>query len=256
MKLIILGTLSLIFVLGWYSWSIGRLRLMHTWSSKSNVIAISQDGLLLATPAGPFQKREIEDLTLTSSTTVKLHTFPDGEIVRTLDAFCVTKLAFSPDNSLIAAGTGFGEIFIWRINDGQLLHSLRATTIEPRMMPIVNTLIFSRDGRTLITGVGERVDAWRVADGQLLYSLSPGYNGALSPDGQILAVDYRVTQITLYRLSDGTRLRQLELNGHPRFSSDGKILAISHSTSYEDSWQKVLLYRLEDDTLLGTLYHF
>ena len=261
MNLIILATLSLIFVLGWYGWSMGGVREMQTWPYGSNLIAISPNGKLLASPDGPYQERKIGNLNLTEKTTVKLHSFPDGEVVRTLDAFYITSLAFSPDSSLIAAGDGLGRIFIWRTDDGQLLHTLRVTRLEPQA-PRVNTLIFSKDGQTLITGVVGGTDAWRVADGQLLYSLSHQFNGYgynrhcdISPDSQILALSGGTDgRIALYRLGDGTLLRELESDGRPKFSPNGQLLAIDILGGYEQSpWQQFGLYRLSDDTLLGPL---
>lgn len=258
MKLVILAVISIILVISFSNWptGFGKIRLMQTLGIESHLLALSPDGKLLAIPSGPPQDRKIGVLPIRGGTTLKLYTVPDEELVHTLNVFCVTQLAFSPDNSLIAAGNGLGEIFIWRTKDGQLLHSLKGKVpvSNPRMLK-VNTLIFSPDSQNLVSGVGGQMDVWRVVDGQLRYSLSHKQShGDISPNGEILAIGSSVDKITFYRLRDGTRLRQLEVNGRPKFSADGKLLAISYSTSYRrDFRQKVLLYRLEDDTVLGTL---
>jgi len=233
---------------------LGGIQEMQAWITGTDVIAISPDGKLLAASASPKQRRQIGSGGVTGYSTIKLYTFPNGEVVRTIEAFKVTKIAFSPDNSLIAAGTGFGEIFVWRKSDGQLLYQRKASVIKPGKEN-VHTLIFSKDGQTLVTGVVGLLDVWQVSDGQLLNTIKDNLyysRGDLSPDGKILALNTPSTKtICLYHLDDGTRLRQLNLYGIPKFSPDGELLALAR---VDDYGQKIIsLYRLKDDTIVGTL---
>lgn len=250
---------SVILVIYLCTWWLGSLHPRQTWhlSGNSNAVAISPDGRLLATSSGLSQWRELKNWSVSGSTNVELRRLSDGSVVHTLNAFYVTSLAFSPDNSLIAAGNYWGQIQIWRTKDGQLLHSFNAFTPIKPYDSEVQTLTFTPDGQTLVSGIGGQIDVWRVADGQHRYSLSNGNDysiSAMSPDGQLLALGGVRTPITLYRLNNGTIFRQLEIDGHPKFSADGQLLAISHSDSYEnDYWRKVMLYRLQDDTFIGVL---
>jgi len=254
MNLAIIAALSLILVLVWSNKLQGGIQEMQALCTGTDVIAISPDGKLLAASAGPLKDRQIGAISYTANGTIKLYTFPNGEVVRTLEAFYVTKIAFAFDNSLIAAGNKAGEIKIWRVSDGQLLQSVSASVILPGHEN-VHLLTFSRDGQTLVTGVAGRTDVWRVADGKLRYSIPHAKficRGDLSPDGQILALATPGTNaITFFRLSDGTVLREVKIYGIPKFSPDGQLLAIYH-VNYKPR-KEISLYRLKDNTLFGTL---
>ncbi|MGL5793627.1 MAG: WD40 repeat domain-containing protein [Waterburya sp.] len=228
---------------------------IKTWhlSGGSTAIAISSDGQLLATSSGENINRARGALSPVGSSNVELRNLSDGSILRTLEAFYVTSLAFSRNRSLIAAGNNLGQIQVWHTNHGQLLYS--------RDLPIdlnhtnVNNLTLSSDGQTLISGIGDRIDVWKAVDGQHRYSLLNKGTFSLSPDGQILAIGNSQTPISLYRLGDGTFIRQLEINGNPKFSPDGQLLAITASTSQEERnhEKRIILYRLLDDKLVGEL---
>lgn len=266
------GTLLAIFLCAWL---LGRAHLRQTWhlSGESNAVAISPNGQLLATTSSPSERREIENWSISGSTNLELRRLSDGSVVRTLDAFSVTSLAFSPDNSLIAAGNNWGQIQLWRTSDGQLLHLLSAVIPVVPDYSAVQTLAFSPNGQTLVskvtvisanfTRVEGQIDVWRVADGQHRYRLLTEKSSFadITPDGQTLVIGGK--PITLYRLSDGDRLGQLKINGYPRFILDGKVLIFSYSTSHDDQYQyrrnyrrNVLLHRLEDETIWGKLPSF
>lgn len=75
----------------------------------------------------------------------------------------VTRLAFSPDGTRLAATSPENyETYIWRVSDGELLHSLREDT------NFVNNYIFSPDGHILIT-LRANIHLWDVAKGTLLH---------------------------------------------------------------------------------------
>lgn len=251
---------SVILVIYLCTWWLGSLSRGPTWHlfGHGNAVAISPDGRLLATPFGPSERREVENWSIPGTPHVQLRNLSNGSVVRTLDAFHVTSLAFSRDGSLIAAGNYWGQIQIWRTKEGQPVHLFNVLNrIQPAGFP-VQTLTFTPDGQTLVSGAGNQIDVWRVSDGRHRYSLSNGDDpskSSISPDGQFLAFGGDRTPITLYRLGDGTIFRQLKVKGHPKFSADGQLLAISHSTSYEDRYRerRVILYRLRDDTIVGQL---
>jgi len=253
MNLAIIAALSLILVLVWSNKLLGGIQEMQALCTETDVIAISPDGKLLAASASPKQRRQIGSRAVTGYSTIKLYTFPNGEVVRTLEAFKVTKIAFAFDNSLIAAGTSEGEIKIWRVADGQLLYQRKASVIIPSRRDI-HTLVFSKDGLSLVTGIGGHIDVWQVADGKLRYSIAHGLFdcfGDLSPDGETLAlITPGKDVITLIHLEDGTVLGELKIYGIFKFSPDGKNIAISR---FENEQNIISLYRLSDNAIVGTL---
>jgi dipeptidyl aminopeptidase/acylaminoacyl peptidase len=124
--------------------------------------------------------------------TLKLWRVSDGELVRTMSSGSgsVMSVAFSPDGTQVAAGSGSSQnprIRLWRAVDGQLLHLLEGHT------GAIQSLSFSTGGSLLISGSADRtIRLWRVSDGVLLRTYTretgTGVNSvACSPDGRWLA---------------------------------------------------------------------
>ena len=222
----------------------------------SGAIAFSPNGEMLATPSGSFIRRRLaNNFGVQGHPYVEIRRVSDGSIVRSLDFFSADSLTFSPDNTLIAAGGYGGEINIWRISDGQRLHSLTGSQ-EPWSSTLV--LAFTKDGQTLVAlsvypSISETkfnsLSVWKVASGEKRYTLTGKYTcAAISPDGQLLALGSRNEPLTLHRISDGTRVRQLRENTDPcfalNFSPDGKLVA------YISRGLGIPVYRVADGKLV------
>lgn len=159
-------------------------------------------------------------------------------------------VAFSPDGATLAAGSDKGTIYLWRVSDETLLHTLA-------LGRWVTTVAFTSDGATLAAGDRDgTVSLWRVSDGTLLRTLERRTTDwvqsiAFAPDGETLAVaPWGFTE--LYQVSDGTLLRYLrEYLGSSRagvaFAPDGSRLVSLHSDG------TIRLWRVSDGTLLQTL---
>jgi WD40 repeat protein len=106
----------------------------------------------------------------------------------------VERLVFLPDGRLASAGgqwashgrPGFGEVKIWDLATGRVLHDLRGHTV------VVPALASSPDGRRLATGSEDRtIKLWDTATGEELFTLRGHTAGvrcvAFSPDGQRIA---------------------------------------------------------------------
>ena len=187
----------------------------------------------------------------------------DGRMVRTLEMPDdeVWSLTFSPDGSLLAAGTkGYqgadnknrkSKVLIWKVADGSLMRVLEDPTNEESLgymgYTTVTDVAFSPDG-TLLAAVTRRgvVGLWRMADGALLHAFTLEPYGrpsvvAFSPDGRMLAAASEFGQdpllgnptLPIWRVADGSLLKAIK--GPQRrtifphslaFSSDGSLLGV------------------------------
>ena len=125
-----------------------------------------------------------------------LYTLPVG--VAGSEPLAVTAVAFSPDNTLIAAAVEDGTVQLWSILAGEQLAILAG-----HAAPIAD-LAFSPDG-SLLASAGEdsQVLLWDVAEGALFDSISTSLIGralavTFSPDGNQIAVGGHKCAVALY----------------------------------------------------------
>ena len=148
----------------------------------------------------------------------------------------VASLAVSPDGRLLASGggdkgglLGFGKpawldctVRVWDIASGNLLH-----TLEGHQQTITH-LAFSRDSKRLLSGSTDNtVRVWDAQSGQFIRRFA-GARGALSGDGQLIAVAPADGPIDLFDVRTGEQQQQMvgHINGVTllAFSPDGKML--------------------------------
>jgi len=103
-----------------------------TWriASPSEVIAFSPNSKMIAVASGEpktYYKTPKSSINGASST-VEIRKVFNGRVIQTLDFPAATSLAFSPDNKLLATGNYGKDIQIWRISDGQLVHTVEKPT--------------------------------------------------------------------------------------------------------------------------------
>jgi WD40 repeat protein len=131
-------------------------------------IAFSPDGAYLACGSGDAT---IRILNIASQSLVKVLKLdapadpPSGRIV--------LSVRFSPDGSLLASGSDDSIVRFWEVSTGIVLHKISVS--DP-----VNALVFSPDGRRIVTGTGDpsqqqplhasAVRVWDATSGQLLVS--------------------------------------------------------------------------------------
>lgn len=172
-----------------------------------------------------------------SSPAVDLLDIPSGRVVASLRGprTFIFGLAFSPDETIFAAGAIDGTITLWEMASHREMRSLEAG--QP-----IRALTFSPDGRTLAAGTwpwaGPKdqvwsVFLWDVASGKRLSSeLHPGFGVlalAYSPDGETLAVGGGDSIVHLWQPEPSRPFRSLP--GHNSFEAwavaftpDGKTL--------------------------------
>jgi WD40 repeat protein len=144
-------------------------------------------------------------------------------------------VAFSPDGSLLAVGMENSTLTLWRVSDGELLHTWGILPVEYNPDNEVVSVAFSPDGTLIAAGTHKEIKLYRVSDKAIIRTLDIGNDGqslAFSPDGTILAS--AAGDIRLWRVSDGSLLTKL--SGHTAtvssvfFSPDGTFLG---SASYD-----------------------
>jgi WD40 repeat protein len=156
-------------------WRVSDGRLIQTMHGTTKYVVdvvFSPDGLLLASAS--------EDVK------VKLWRVNDGNLLYTLDGQVLPR--FSPDGHLLVCESfPDGKVKFWRVSDGGLVR-----TIEGHPPYYVRTIVFSPDGRLLVSGSdGPIIKLWRVNDGILVKTLEGHTSGisevAFSSDGKLLA---------------------------------------------------------------------
>jgi WD40 repeat protein len=144
----------------------------------------------------------------------------------------ITAVAWSPDGSIIASGSGWlgGPIKLWEAASGRELEPLEGHTSW------ISELVFSTDGQCLYSASGDQtVRIWDVGQRQCLATLRGSRHEvlglALSPDGTTLASGCKDGVVSFWSALPRTdekqpRLIRLGQFAWPAFASDGRVLAV------------------------------
>ena len=199
----------------------------------------------------------------------------DGKLLRELPGeYSVNALAFSPDGTRLAIGTGEGNVVVWDADSGARLHTL-ATPIGYG----VRALSFSSDGTRIVSGhakgliavwnalTGERVGsfagsisdpgevqfspdgalvttstgkAWDAASGALRHDFKKPSDGKVvfSPDGKH-AMAGGSEKVVLWDVASGKELRRFDYPATAHtlaFSRDGALAIVAGSAKEIDLW--------------------
>lgn len=148
------------------------------------------------------------------------------------DALYVDRVAFSPDETLIAAGIGFpsDSAMVWDIDSGELLHHFTGH------VGTVYGVAFSPDGSTLATSGGDGlVQLWDIDSGEQLDSIQAHdedvFDVTFSPDGALMATAGYEGALRLWDAASGEMLAEYNGDDSGRslltvdFSADGSLIA-------------------------------
>jgi WD40 repeat protein len=163
----------------------------------------------------------------------------------------VTTLAFSEDNNYLALGLNNGDIFVWDEVERRILGQYA------RHHAAVMSLAFADDGNTLVSSAQDgailqwNIDENQGSDSYQFPAVNSIYTGAVSPNGQLLAMAGAYPIIEIYDLASQANVASLQ--GHlssvfsVSFSPDGKQLL---SGGFD---RKVRLWSMENYELIAVL---
>lgn len=139
----------------------------------------------------------------------------------------ILSVAFSPNGTVLAAGTDTGEIRLWRVSDGMLLATFSGHT------DWIWGLTFSPDGTYLASGSSDQtLRLWDITSEQCIHILRGHRHRirgiAFSADSALLASSSEDHEIRIWNVANGALL--YTLNGHTNpvravaFTPDGNML--------------------------------
>jgi len=188
----------------------------------------------------------------------------NGELAFILEDTFPGVIAFSPDQTLLAAPFGSGETGLWQVSDGAFLKELDSWNGQSSCYGGITDLAFAPNGKSLAAGCDEpgHVYLWRIADGKLLWEGAPDFNPFVtrvefSPDGLMLASIVLGGDVLVWRAADGQLLQTLSgarvlwwvsRGGSLAFSPNGDTLTVGFPNG------EVLVWRTGDGTLQRRLH--
>jgi WD40 repeat protein len=189
----------------------------------ANVVAFHPDGHLIAT--GCFIGN------------IELLPVPDirNELVIGKHDDSVGAIAFSPDGEILATGAR-DTTYLWRTNEGGLLHDLGIKT---------STLAFAPAGDYLATASisypEQPVRLWRASEGELVSEYEhPALRLDFSPQGSLLAGVTSSNILTIWSVPELLPLYYFDPGGvisDMRFSPDGSLMATALTDGTVRLWE-------------------
>lgn len=190
------------------------------------------------------------------------HSFAGSPVYSNIDPDgIIYSIAYSPDNNIIAAGTGYNNSGHINIYDAQynLLRTLSGHSGN------TSSLVFTPDGQYLISGGADgSIKVWDYNNGSFIHYLQHGnlLNGgsriqlSISPDGQYFAStgDGYNLNIKIWRTSDWSVIHTFEVgdpygsNGYTEFTPNGIYLGVR--VSYISNQDHIRFYKVETGELV------
>ncbi len=159
-----------------------------------------------------------------------------GEIIRDFRIESqVFDIAFSPDGSMALSGSDNGEVILWKVQTGDILHRLVG------QQGFVSNVMFGPDGQTAASAGDNGVYLWNLATGTSLHHFPDSLSVAFNPDGQLLLIGAQDRTNRLWNMTTQTTVRQfLDVCGaifSPAFSPDGRSILANFWDGRVELWR-------------------
>lgn len=147
----------------------------------------------------------------------------------------------SNGRKLVVANSG--DIRVWQIDPGKLLHSFPGPSAGEGYSPLTDSTVaiaITPDDKTLVTAAPQQIQIRELETGNILHRLEGGYYVKLTPDSKTLiglkSTDQPSEDLGVWELSSGKLLRTIPANfttldpSYPvDITPDGKTLVVANS---------------------------
>jgi WD40 repeat protein len=222
--------------------------------------AFSPDGNTLATLTNDVSSWSQQELALWNMDDA-------SKMAWTAFGTAVSSMAFSPDGSLLATGFAEGSVWVWQVEDGEIVHGFAPSFDDPdcgqnqaSLGPSrLSEVAFSPDGFS-VNGVLDDgcVRTWWIPDGSHYHTLYGGIdltNASLSPDTLTLAAGYHDVGLGGIQPGsvEGIALWDVEQGGDPfrTFTKERSARLIAYSPDGE----RLASYQGAGGVFLGADYN-
>ena len=192
--LIIIATCLLIFVE--YKFEvIDYLRFVNSAKSiQGGSIAYSWDGEMIAVGKRSTSSQTSKNKKPSKEVQIEIRRVKDNSLVTSINSSTTGNLTFSPDNSLIAAGSEGGKVYVWRVSDGKLLHSFNS---KLKNSAIANLAFSPNKSMIAAANYKGNVYVWRISDEEILHSFDLKINPRVPKVSYLLFTQDEQNIITL-----------------------------------------------------------
>lgn len=153
-------------------------------------------------------------------------------------------LVFSPDSQLLACFEHEGDIRIWRVSTGKLIHLLKSVSSKRW-----NTkhLAFSYDSRYIFaSSEHDWASVWSVESGKCVFSRENVRSAVISPVSEHIALSSTHGKLQIWDWRTDRRVSSFQLERDVcewqdivklAFSSDSSLLAVAHGRHWAQIWE-------------------